>query len=245
MGMSILITSATEDSAEIKRWAEDRELTLMHLPLERYNAQASQQADEAFDKLNEYETIVYGNLRNAVFFLQQVRQRNLTGQVRERVNLTLHQTTAEYLDREGIPAICSFGDPEPINLVEFMLRLRRTGPVLYPCGAHTKEEIPGFLEELDISVDELVLFDLEGPTEEELESYRTALTVGQPDVVVFHSRRSVTRTRAAFPKLDYAGSTIISADTGVTEKLEKAGIGVTFEADGDWKSIIELVNERV
>lgn len=126
-----------------------------------------------------------------------------------------------------------------------MLRLRRTGPTLYPCGSHTKEEVPGFLEEPDISVCELELYDLEGPTKEDLEAYQSSVARQQPDVIIFHSRRAVNRIEAAFPGLDFTDSTIISADTGVSNKLEESGISITAEAGGSWQSVIDKLEELV
>ncbi len=236
MSTSVLLTSAPEDSEEIINWAEGRRVKLMHLPLERY---IEAEREDLFGHIEASETIIYGNKRNAIFFLKQAERHSALNSVKQRVNLTLHKHTANYLEQAGIPAICPSDSPKPINLVEFMLRLRRIGPVLYPCGSHTKEEIPGLLEELDIPVHEAELYDLEGPAQEELASYRSTISRQQPGVIIFHSRKAVNRIQAAFPDLDLAGRTVISADTGVTHKLEEAGIPVTEEAGGSWESIIE------
>lgn len=242
MSRSVLLTSAGEDSEEIINWIEEHPIQLIHLPLERY---VEFKQEDLFEDFGAYETIIYGNKRNAIFFLKQTMRHNALPLVKERVNLTLHKRTADYLEQAGVPAICPADKPKPINMVEFMLRLRRTGPVLYPCGAHTKEEIPGFLQELDIPVREAELYDLKGPRQEDLALFRSTIAEQQPDIVIFHSRRAVTRVQAAFPGLDFAGRTVLSADTGVTHKLKEAGIPVTEEARGSWGSIIEKLAGRI
>lgn len=242
MSLSVLLTSAREDSEEIINWIKEHDVELMHLPLERY---VEVESEDVFENIEEYETIIYGNKRNAIFFLKQAMQHNALLLIKERVNLTLHKNTAGYLEQAGIPAISTAGEPKPINMVEFMLRLRRTGPALYPCGLHTKEEIPGFLEELDIPVREAGLYDLKGPAPENLKSYRSAVAGQQPDIIIFHSRKAVNRIQAAFPDLDFTSSTIISADRGVTNKLKETGIAVTDEAGGNWRSVIKKLDKRI
>ncbi|NIV15310.1 MAG: hypothetical protein GWN62_29870, partial [Aliifodinibius sp.] len=50
------------------------------------------------------------------------------------------------------------------------------------------------------------------------------VTEEQPEVVVFHSRRSVNRTLAAFPNLNYEQKQVITGDKAVSDKLKKEGI---------------------
>jgi uroporphyrinogen-III synthase len=241
-GKTVLITAADEDSEEIRRLLKDKELEVLHFPLEKYVSIGDKSdIEEAFSQLQEFENIIHGSLRNARFFIREAESLGKKEAVRKILNLTLDEETATYLEESGIPAVCTYAGGKSINLVEFMLRLRRMGAALYPCGSHHKEEIPGFLEELDIPVRELELFDLEGPDEKELELYRKRVAEKQPDVILFHSRRSVTRTLAAFPYLDYKSIRIISADKGITKKLSEKNIKADEEGEGNWKSIAEML----
>src|SRR5699024_1887443 len=115
----------------------------------------------------------------------------------------------------------------------------RMGETLYPCGDKTKEDLPGLLQELEMPVQELVLFTLEGPEEEALARYQKQVLAEEPDIVVFHSRRSVNRTLAAYPDLNYNEATIITGDQAVTDKLEKEDIEADRQANGSWNSILE------
>lgn len=242
MSKAILLTAALDDSAEVLELLEEINVELMHFPLEHYRPVSDKtDIEETFSQIDEFENIIYGSVRNARYFIEQVESLGEKGAVRKRLNLTLDEETAAFLEEVGIPAVCTYAGGKSINLVEFMLRLRRMGATLYPCGSHKKEEIPGFLEELDIPVKELELFDLEGPGEDKLLSFRKKIARSEPDAIFFHSRRSVTRTLAAFPDLNYEELTVISADKGVTKKLEDKGIAVTHEAEGNWKSMVDAL----
>lgn len=237
---TVLLTAAMEDSEEIRRILESKEAKLLHFPLERYvPVDDKSDIEETFAQISEFENIIHGSLRNAKFFIREVESHGKKEAVRKILNLTLDEDTATFLEESGIPAVCTYAGGKSINLVEFMLRLRRMGAALYPCGSHRMEDIPGFLEELDIPVKELELFDLEGPEDSELDTYRQKLSERSPDAIIFHSRRSVTRTLAAFPDLDYDSIRIISADKGITKKLKEKGITVSEEAEGSWESIAE------
>ena len=244
MADTVLLTAAEEDSEHILRMIEefDAEVEVLHFPLEIYVRVDEQESiNETFDELDDFDNIVYGSLRNASFFMEQVEERGRKKEVRRRLNLTLDEETAEFLEEHEVPAVCSFAGGRSINLVEFMLRLHRMGPTLYPCGSHKKEEIPGFLEELDIPVRELELFNLEGPPEERLHAYRNRLSQQAPDRILFHSRRAVNRTLAAFPGLPYDKIEIISADEAISRKLEEQGISVDRQGEGSWKSLADLL----
>lgn len=239
---TVLITAATEDASQILELLEEKELKPLQFPLERYvPIDDHSSADEVFERLSEFENIVYGSLLNARFFIEHMERLDALKTVRNRVNLTLDEETAALLEEHGIPAICTFAEGKAINAVEFMLRLRRMGATLYPCGSHQKEELPGLLKELDIAVEELELYNLEGPLSEDLESYRSKLTEESPDIILFHSRRSVNRTLAAFPELDFSEIRIISADKGISRHLEEKDIAVSDEAEGSWQSMVDLL----
>lgn len=244
MSRSVLLTAATQDTEIIRSQFEELQITALHYPLERYQTvEEDKEILDTLELLDEFENIVHGSKRNAQFFVEKVNEYDKLDEVRNRLNLALNQHTADYLEEEGIPAVHPHSDGKAIDLMEFMLRTRRIGETLYPCGDKTAEDLPGFLRELDVPVEELVLFTLEGPEEEELQKYRKDLAAHKPAVVIFHSRRSVNRTLAAFPNLNYADSHIISGDQAVTDKLGKEDIEVDSQAKGSWDSVFEKVKE--
>lgn len=242
MKKEVLITAAEEDAVSILEYLKEKDLRAVHYPLERYKANAdSASVKEFLDGLAEFENIVYGSLINARYFVEQAEKHKAKKAVRQCLNLTLDEDSAKFLEEHGVPAVCTFAGGRAINAVEFMLRLRRMGATLYPCGSHRKEELPGLLQELDIPVQELELYDLEGPKEEDLNRFRKEMEDRGLYGVVFHSRRSVNRTLAAFPDRNYDGIHVVSADSGVTEHLKDKGIAVAEEGEGSWASIAELL----
>lgn len=242
MSTNTLITAALEDSVLALQLLNQKGVAVQHLPLEKYVSKADETAiTKALDHLDNYENIVLGNLRNASFFLEIAEKHDKVEAVRNCVCLTMNEETSKLLEKKGIPAICTYAEKKPIDLIEFMLRLQRLGATLYPCGSHKTEEVPGFLEELGMEVNELELFDLEGPGKDELLQYQKKIKSDPPDAVIFHSRRSVTRTLTAFESFNFKNATVISADKGISKKLDENGIAVDKEAKGNWKSIAELV----
>jgi len=219
---------------------------VLHYPLERYKPIANDQPIlDTLQLLDQFENIVHGSRRNARFFVEKIKEYEMLEEVRNRLNLALSQSTADFLEEEGIPAVHPHSDGKAIDLMEFMLRVRRMGETLYPCGDKTAEDLPGFLQELDIPVEELVLFTLEGPQEGELQKYRKDLAAHEPGIVIFHSRRSVNRLLAAFPHFNVKDIQVISGDQGVTDKLEAEGVKTDAQAAGSWRSILEKVDQMV
>lgn len=244
MHRSVLLTAAKEDTELFRSSLEELDFSLLHFPLERYQKiEADESIINAFDELNSYENIVHGSKRNARFFVEQVKELDKLEEVRDRLNLAVTQYAADYLEEEGIPAVHPETGGEAINLMEFMLRIKRLGETLYPCGDQTKEELPGFLQELDIPVKELVLFTLEGPREEELQKFQKDAAAHDPEFIIFHSQRGVNRTLAAFPNVDFNSARIIAGDQGVTDRLRNDDIETDIQAEGSWDSILEKLTE--
>ncbi len=241
----ILFTAAEEDSSKPTQLFEEADLDFLHLPLERYvEIDDEQQIEQEFGQIDEYENIIHGRKRSAIFFMDQVEKRDMLEPVQNRLNLALHQETADYLEDHGVPAVLPGEETRGIKLVEFMLRLQRYGKTLYPCGTHESEDIPGFLKELDIEVTELPLFELEGPGDAKLDEFQQKVANKSLDTVIFYNRRSVNRIRAAFPELDYEQVTVVAADSAITDKLADNKIKADITASGSWDSIVEKLQEK-
>lgn len=245
MSQVVLLTAAIEDTEQVRKTLAENGISVLHCPLEHYEPiEGDETIVETLIELDQFENIVHGSKRNAQFFIETVKDLGVLEEARQQLNLALDQYTADYLEAEGIPAIHPHAEGKAIDLMEFMLRVRRIGDTLYPCGDKTAEDLPGFLRELDIPVEELVLFTLEGPGESKLEEFRNSFSKQDPDLVIFHSRRSVNRTLAAFPDLDFNNVHIVTGDKAVTEKLENENLKTDIQAEGSWKSIIEKVLKK-
>jgi uroporphyrinogen-III synthase len=239
MSHLVLLTAAKEDTEQFRVNLQP-EYSLLDCPLERYQpVKDDSEIVTAFNQLDTFENIVHGSKRNAIFFMDKVKELDKLEAVRNKLNFALNQPTADYLEQEGVAAVHPHAEGKAIDLLEFMLRIRRIGKTLYPCGDKTKEDLPGFLRELDIPVQELVFFTLEGPHQEDLKEYQKQVMENNIGTVIFHSRRSVNRILAAFPNLNFEDTQVISGDKAVTEKLENEGVSVHSEASGSWNSILE------
>ena len=246
MSRSVLLTAAIEDTEVFRSEFEEQPISVLHYPLERYEA-LEDNADilDALENLEDYENIVHGSKRNAQFWIKWLQEFDKMEEARDQLNLALNQHTADYLEEQGIPAVHPHSEGQAINLLEFMLRIKRIGKTLYPCGDKTAEDLPALLRELDIKVDELVLFALEGPKEEKLQEFRKDFAAHEPEFVIFHSRRSVNRILAAFPNADYENTTVITGDQAVTEKLATEGLDVDQQAEGSWDSVKEIIKSKL
>lgn len=246
MSSSVLLTAAEEDTEIFRNRLEEFPVSVLHYPLERYKpVDDDQSVLDTLQLLDQFENIVHGSKRNARFFVNKLKEYNKVNEASERLNLALNQQTADFLEKEGIPAVHPHTEGKAIDLMEFMLRVRRLGETLYPCGEETAEDLPGFLEELDIPVEELVLFTREGPEETELQKYRQDIAAHEPSFVIFHSRRSVNRILAAFPQLNIEDTKVISGSRAVSEKLETEGVETDIQAEGSWDSILEKLNKII
>ena len=246
MSRSVLLTAAKEDTEVFRDELEKKPVSILHYPLERYEAlEDNGDVLDALENLEEYENIVHGSKRNARFWIDCLQEFDKMEEARNQLNLALNQHTADYLEEQGIPAVHPHSEGKAINLLEFMLRIKRIGKTLYPCGDKTAEDLPALLRELEIEVNELVLFTLEGPEEHKLEGYRKDFAAHQPEFVIFHSRRSVNRTLAAFPNANFGDPFIISGDQAVTDKLEKEDVTVDEQAGGSWNSILEIIEKEL
>ncbi|MDR9364827.1 MAG: uroporphyrinogen-III synthase [Balneolaceae bacterium] len=219
-------------------------LQLMHLPLENYSYSVNLEEVELVErKMDTFSFIIHGNLRNARFFIQWVKEAEILDQVKEIVHLVPNQATVDFLADYEIPAIMPRKKARPIDIIEFMLRISRDGTVLYPTTDQRDEEVPGLLQELEMPVIEFQVCRQEVLPSETLEQYRDKAANSDFDSVIFHSRSSVNRIQIAFPDLDFSKLECISSGQAVTQKLQESGIEPTVEARGSWRSLLAALTE--
>jgi len=221
-----LITQEKKDCKELVKDLEERGSEILQCPLEKYIPLSNSDIRDTLEKIEHFDNIIYGNLKNATFFFEHIYDEQILEKVLNRINFALDQPTADFLEDRGIPAITSAPHTKPIELVELMLRLGQTGTCLYPCGRHFKEELPGLLFELGIEFKELEMYDRVGPSEQELERYRAMLQNEQPDLVVFHNIDSVRRIKIAFPDLNWKNIETVALSAAIADKLQENDLNV-------------------
>lgn len=244
MSNNILITVAGDTCGNLKNIIEKNKERVLHLPLENY--QAGYNKDESatvISELDVFSFVIFGNLRNATHFIHWVKKHDLLKIVQKLVHFSLDKPTFIFLEQNGIPSIKPRENAQPIDILEFMLRISREGKTLYPTAEGKAEEMPGLLNELQMDVTEFSVCSEESLDSDTLIEYKQTLNKQNPDTVLFHNRSSLTRTNAAFPELKLQKMTILSGSAGVTNSLIDMGIEPDYEAEGTWLSIQKLIEE--
>ena len=161
------------------------------------------------------ENIIFSRREHVEMFLELLEEddRNNAG-IRPMLEngplfFTLDDQSFALLNDAGLPVLRSPG-PKSIDLVEYFLRLRRTGPVLAPCVDPEEEEAPEFLGELKLAIHYFRMYEVEPFAKQELEAQREKFAGLQrrqtngPLYVVLHEPGTLTQFMVAFPNADYS-----------------------------------------
>lgn len=238
--------TANEDVATsfLNEFSDSEDWRLLYLPLENYSYSVnSEEAERVERELDSFSFVIHGNLRNARFFIQWVKESDVLKRIQDIVHLVPNQASVDFLAADQIPAVMPRKEARPIDIIEFMLRISREGTVLYPTTDQRDEEVPGLLQELEMPVVEFQVCREERLPAKTLNEYREKMSGTNIDSVIFHSRSSVTRTRVAFPNLDFTDFECISSGQAVTQKLQETGIEPAIEARGSWRSLLATLKE--
>lgn len=240
----ILITAEPDDSVLLLEHISNTGIKLCHLPLERYEYfNDPDQNDALLQQIDSFQFVVYGKLRNARNFITWIEKSETLEKFQEKIHLVLNKVEADLLEEAGIPAIQPKKAGKSIDIMEFLLRITINGAVLYPCAEGSSEEVPGLLEELEMPVAEFTVCKSIPFKKENIEKKRGELKRRNPDSILFHSRSSVVRTRAAFPDLDLSAKTLVAANAGVAYKMRQEGLEPDYIAAGTWISLVEKFRE--
>lgn len=242
----VLLTASADLCAPILNEKTNRSTSFLHLPLEEYEPFVdSEEADIIKEKTDDFSYVIYGNLRNAKYFVEWIKEENLLKSFQQAVHLVLDQPTADFLESNSIPAIKPREQGKPIDILEFMLRISRDGKTLYPTAENKTEEMPGLLQELEMEVAEFRVCREKTLDSSTLKKYQSEVDSDNLQAILFHNRSSITRTRAAFPGLNIYKNKVISGSAGVTKALIDIGIEPDAEAEGTWHSIYQVIEERL
>lgn len=214
------------------------------MPLEQYRFHASdEESNEIQRHMDEFAFIIHGNLRNARYFTEWMKQKAVADKVRSCVNIVLDKPTGEFLEEFDIPAIQPREPAKPIDILEFMLRISKEGNTLYPTTDNKTEEMPGLLKELQMPVAEFTVCEEVPLDENTLKDYKAEVGKNPVEVVLLHNRSSYVRVKTAFPDLNLSAKTVVAGSLGVAETMEKEGIKPDYLAKGSWASIAKVLDE--
>lgn len=240
----ILFTADRDTSAQFFLLESAKKKEFLHLPLESFKYHVNEEESKQIqDHIDEFSFIIHGNLRNARYFSEWMKQNSMVEQVRRRVNIVLDKPTAEFLEEFDIPAIQPREPAKPIDILEFMLRISKEGNTLYPTAENKTEEMPGLLKELQMPVAEFSVCEEVTLEEEILKDYKSEVGKNPIEIVLLHNRSSYVRVKTAFPDLDLSAKTIVAGSLGVAETMEKEGLKPDYLAKGSWASIAKVLDE--
>lgn len=240
----ILFTADRDTSAQFFLLELTKKKEFLHLPLESFKYYVNEEESKQIqDHIEEFSFIIHGNLRNARYFSEWMKQNSMVEQVRGRVNIVLDKPTAEFLEDFDIPAIQPREPAKPIDILEFMLRISKEGNTLYPTTENKTEEMPGLLKELQMPVAEFSVCEEVTLEEEILKDYKSEVGKNPIDIVLLHNRSSYIRVKTAFPDLDLSAKTIVAGSLGAAESMEKEGLKPDYLAKGSWASIAKVLDE--
>ena len=240
----ILFTADKDTSAPFLIMEKMQKKEFLHLPLEQYKYRVSEEESKQIQNhMDEIAFIIHGNLRNAIYLTEWMKQNSMQEQVRRCVNIVLDKPTAEYLEEHDIPAIQPREPAKPIDILEFMLRLSKEGNTLYPTTGNKTEEMPGLLKELQMPVAEFSVCEEVTLEEDVLKDYKSEVGKNPINIVLLHNRSSYIRVKTAFPDLDLSAKTVVAGSLGAAETMEKEGLKPDYLAKGSWASIAKVLDE--
>jgi uroporphyrinogen-III synthase len=240
----ILITAEIDEVSELLKDLAESSISPLHIPLEQYEYHRDDDQNKALkQQIDSFQFVVFGGLRNARHFLTWINDSGMKDEFLKKVNLVMNEPEANYLEKNGVPAILPKEGARPIDIMEFLLRITLNGAVLYPCAEGSSEEMPGLLEELEMPVAEFTVCRSVPFEKKVIRQKQQKVEEAEPDAILFHSRGSVIRTRTAFPDLNISSKKIIAASAGVAHKLRQEGLEPTQTASGSWESVIHIIKE--
>lgn len=238
----LLLTADRDESTVLVNELEVAGWEVSHLPLQQYHYQEDPELNESVvSSLDQFRFVLYGGYRNARYFFHWVEEHDKLNEVQQFIHLAMNSREAGYLEERGIPVIVPAEGGRPIDLMEFLLRISAEGAVLYPGTDGEAEEIPGLLEELGMPRAELTVCGSMPLSGGQLNRLREQIKKAAPDVILFHNRSSVIRTRRAFPDLDLSSCRLIAASEGVAWKMNQEGLQPDMTAGGTWVSVQKLL----
>jgi|GEM_PF-6041535 len=174
------------------------------------------------------ENMVYSRAEHVAMFLDLVDSTNEKMLKESVVHFVQDSKSFNLLNDKGFPVLQSPG-AQPIDMVEFFLRLNRTGPVLTPCVDPETEEIPEFLAELKYESRYLRMYEARPFSPGELEDRRLDFYRSMDDYeyVLLHEPGTITQFLVAFPDADISKFTFIPLHKKTAARLQHMGLKYT------------------
>jgi len=237
---ALLCFSSAMYQRYVDHW-QSNNIHIHHFPIDRFEWMSDSPAiKETLDNLEYYGNLVCSELDSTRQFLSIVEQADKLEKVKNKVCFAGNKEISAELEEKGIPAIEPLKENKAIDVVETMLRFRRTGPVLLPTRKNKVNDIAGFLEELEIEVNELPVYKKIGLDDKTIESYRRKTADLNPNYVFFHSREAVNSIPAVFKNIEFAETKNIALNKAVAQKMLAGDIPIAATLENELSDLGEV-----
>ncbi len=217
---------------ELTRYIDSGDEEWRHYPLQQiFPTDVSKALQEHLGEDHEIQNIIHSTKINAEHFLKALRENGLEDRIKDCVHFVVDQESFDYLNDQGFAVLLPPAS-RIIDLMEFMLRLKRTGLTLCPGGDPKEEEIPDFLHELGIDFIRIQVSETQPADSEMLRIYHTGLKETPPTTILTHSETLPAQLNALFPEMPDTQIKWLPVNEDVRQKLVSRG----FEPlDSVWK----------
>ena len=240
---ALLCVSSAVYRRYVDHW-QDKFIKITHLPVEQFEwMNESPAIDDTLNNLEHYENLVFNELDSTRQFLAIVENAEKLEILENKVCFVANKDIASELEQKGLPAIEPLKADKAIDVVETMLRFRRTGPALLPTRKNRVNDIAGFLEELTIEVNELPVYKKVPLEDDTIDSYRNKIPKLKLDCVFFHSREAVNSIPAVFSNINFREMKNIAGNKVVAQKLIAADIPVSATLKDDLSALDGIIRE--
>ncbi|AXJ02346.1 Uroporphyrinogen-III synthase [Cyclonatronum proteinivorum] len=225
---TVLLTGNLTYIAPFARAVYEAGLNPLELPVMQLTKTA-EPADLTYAlKTHAIENMVHSREGNAEKFLALMDEENESILKSQVVHFVMDVRSFRLLDGAGLPVLQSPGD-RSIDMVEFFLRLNRTGPVLTPCVDPESEEIPEFLAELKYESRYLRMYEIAPFPKQELDDIRRKFYDGSypAEYVLLHEPGTLTQFLVAFPDAQLDRYTFIPLHRKTEARLQHLGLRTT------------------
>ncbi|WP_433772905.1 uroporphyrinogen-III synthase [Bacillus wiedmannii] len=187
-GKTVLITRAQHQAKQMSVAVKEQSGIPLEIPLLRMEGMSSRQIQHIAEQLHSYDWVIFTSKNGVAFFLDSLSKK-LPATV--KVAAVGVKTKLE-LEKRGYQVhFVPTSFVAEVFAEEFVKELRGNERILFPKGNLARDVIPVKLREMDVVLDELIVYGTEANVERKQELIE-ALEVGKVDIITFTSPSTVT-----------------------------------------------------
>ncbi|PEW01539.1 uroporphyrinogen-III synthase [Bacillus cereus] len=187
-GKTVLITRAQHQAKQMSVAVKEMSGIPLEIPLLRMEGISQQEIQHIAEQLHSYDWVIFTSKNGVAFFLDSLSKK-LPAAI--KVAAVGVKTKLE-LEKRGYQVhFVPTSFVAEVFAEEFVKELRGNESILFPKGNLARDVIPVKLREMDVVLDELIVYGTEANVERKQELIE-ALEVGEVDIITFTSPSTVT-----------------------------------------------------